>query len=25
VLGVRLLDRSRQGVEPTQYGSALLK
>jgi DNA-binding transcriptional LysR family regulator len=25
VLGVRLLDRSRQGVEPTRYGSALLK
>jgi len=25
VLGVRLLDRSRRGVEPTQYGSALLK
>jgi DNA-binding transcriptional LysR family regulator len=25
VLGVRLLDRSRQGVEPTIYGSALLK
>jgi DNA-binding transcriptional LysR family regulator len=25
VLGVRLFDRSRQGVEPTQYGSALLK
>jgi DNA-binding transcriptional LysR family regulator len=25
VLGVRLLDRSRQGVEPTQFGSALLK
>jgi DNA-binding transcriptional LysR family regulator len=25
VLGVRLLDRNRQGVEPTIYGSALLK
>src|SRR5579872_7160102 len=25
VLGVRLLDRSRQGVEPTGYGIALLK
>jgi len=25
VLGARLLDRSRQGVEPTQYGTALLK
>jgi len=25
VLGVRLLDRSRQGVEPTECGSALLK
>src|SRR5882672_3418135 len=25
VLGVRLLDRSRQGVEPTRYGSSLLK
>jgi DNA-binding transcriptional LysR family regulator len=25
VLGVRLFDRSRQGVEPTRYGSALLK
>src|SRR6266566_7318487 len=25
VLGVRLLDRSRQGVEPTIYGSAPLK
>src|ERR1700674_5047435 len=25
VLGVRLLDRSRRGVEPTIYGSALLK
>ena len=25
VLGVRLLDRSRQGVEPTRYGIALLK
>src|SRR5712675_306507 len=25
VLGVRLLDRSRQGVEATQYGNALLK
>ena len=25
VLGVRLLDRSRRGVEPTTYGSALLK
>jgi DNA-binding transcriptional LysR family regulator len=25
VLGVRLLDRSRQGVEPTPYGAALLK
>src|SRR5262245_45245135 len=25
VLGVRLLDRGRQGVEPTRYGSALLK
>jgi DNA-binding transcriptional LysR family regulator len=25
VLGVRLLDRSRQGVEPTLYGAALLK
>jgi DNA-binding transcriptional LysR family regulator len=25
VLGVRLLDRSRQGVEPTPYGTALLK
>src|SRR5262249_38267918 len=25
VLGLRLLDRSRQGVEPTRYGSALLK
>ena len=25
VLGVRLLDRSRQGVEPTRYGSAVLK
>src|SRR5258708_26977349 len=25
VLGVRLFDRSRQGVEPTPYGSALLK
>jgi DNA-binding transcriptional LysR family regulator len=24
VLGVRLVDRSRQGVEPTEYGSALL-
>ena len=24
-LGVRLLDRSPQGVEPTQYGQALLK
>ena len=24
-LGVRLLDRSRQGVEPTQYGRALIK
>ena len=24
-LGVRLLDRSRQGVEPTSYGQALLK
>lgn len=24
-IGVRLLDRSRQGVEPTQYGRALLK
>ena len=24
-LGVRLLDRSPQGVEPTMYGSALLK
>jgi len=23
-IGVRLLDRSRQGVEPTQYGRALL-
>jgi DNA-binding transcriptional LysR family regulator len=25
VLGVRVLDRSRQGVEPTRYGTALLK
>src|SRR5215475_8037017 len=25
VLGVSLLDRSRQGVEPTPYGAALLK
>ena len=25
VLGTRLLDRTRQGVEPTQYGTALLK
>jgi DNA-binding transcriptional LysR family regulator len=25
VMGVRLLDRSRQGVEPTTYGAALLK
>jgi DNA-binding transcriptional LysR family regulator len=25
MLGVRLVDRSRQGVEPTPYGSALLK
>jgi DNA-binding transcriptional LysR family regulator len=25
VLGARLLDRTRQGVEPTQYGTALLK
>jgi DNA-binding transcriptional LysR family regulator len=25
VLGARLLDRSRQGVEPTQYGTALLR
>jgi DNA-binding transcriptional LysR family regulator len=25
VLGVRLLDRSRRGVEPTTYGSAMLK
>jgi DNA-binding transcriptional LysR family regulator len=24
-LGARLLDRTRQGVEPTQYGTALLK
>src|SRR5262249_54495939 len=24
-LGVRLLDRSRQGIEPTPYGRALLK
>src|SRR6476659_5805922 len=25
VLGVRLLERTRQGVEPTPYGTALLK
>src|SRR5262249_2067951 len=25
MLGVRLLDRSRQGIEPTPYGRALLK
>src|SRR5580658_6116927 len=25
MLGVRLLDRSRQGIEPTSYGRALLK
>jgi DNA-binding transcriptional LysR family regulator len=25
VLGARLFDRTRQGVEPTQYGTALLK
>jgi DNA-binding transcriptional LysR family regulator len=24
-VGVRLLDRRRQGVEPTEYGRALLK